>query len=89
LQNKAYKSIWVFSFNIKFRKSAVSIWYYFTGTEVVGRGMVSGAEKTSEYLSYGSDYVKQYITPEETAKEVDPKLKQRLETARYGSLNHQ
>ena len=44
--------------------------------------MVKGAEKTSVFLSYGCEYVKQYITPEETAKEVDPKLKQRLETAR-------
>ena len=50
--------------------------------------MVSGAEKTSEYLSYGSEYVKQYITPKETAKEVDYKLKQRMEIARQGLDNY-
>ena len=52
------------------------------GAEVVGRGMVKGAVKTSEYLFYGSEYAKQYITPEITAREVDPKLRQSLEAAR-------
>jgi len=55
------------------------------GAEVVGRGMVKGAVKTSEYLFYGSEYAKQYITPEETAREVDPKLRQGLEAARWVS----
>ena len=54
-----------------------------TGAEVVGRGMVKGAVKTSEYLYYGSEYAKQYIVPEAAAREVDPKLKQGLEAARY------
>ena len=51
---------------------------------MVGRGMVNGAVKTSEYLFYGSEYAKQYITPEATAREVDPKVRQGLEAARYG-----
>jgi len=55
------------------------------GAEVVGRGMVKGAVKTSEYLFYGSEYAKQYITPEITAREVDPKLRQSLEAARWVS----
>ena len=49
---------------------------------MVNQGIVSGAEKTTEYLSYGSEYAKQYITPDATAREVGPKLKQWLETAR-------
>ena len=44
--------------------------------------MVKGAVKTSEYLFHGSEYAKQYITPEATAREVDPKLRQGLEAAR-------
>merc|ERR1719154_510292 len=55
------------------------------GAEVVGRGMVKGAVKTSEYLFHGSEYAKQYITPEATAREVDPKLRQGLEAARWVS----
>ena len=55
---------------------------HLVGAEVVGRGMVKGAVKTSEYLFYGSEYAKQYITPEITAREVDPKLRQGLEAAR-------
>eukprot|EP00090_Calanus_glacialis_P015984 TRINITY_DN2508_c0_g1_i7.p1 TRINITY_DN2508_c0_g1~~TRINITY_DN2508_c0_g1_i7.p1 ORF type:complete len:580 (-),score=190.64 TRINITY_DN2508_c0_g1_i7:103-1671(-) len=55
------------------------------GAEVVGRGMVKGAVKTSEYLFYGSEYAKQYITPEATAREVDPKVRQGLEAARWVS----
>jgi len=47
--------------------------------------MVKGAVKTSEYLFYGSEYAKQYITPEITAREVDPKLRQGLEAARWVS----
>lgn len=55
------------------------------GAEVVGRGMVKGAVKTSEYLYYGSEYAKQYIVPEAAAREVDPKLRQGLEAARWVS----
>eukprot|EP00092_Neocalanus_flemingeri_P023841 GFUD01025866.1.p1 GENE.GFUD01025866.1~~GFUD01025866.1.p1 ORF type:complete len:384 (+),score=122.26 GFUD01025866.1:39-1190(+) len=51
------------------------------GAEAVGLGMVEGAMKTSEYLSYGSEYAKQYITPEAT--EVDPRVKQGLEAASW------
>ena len=35
--------------------------------------------KSSEYLFYGSEYAKQYITPEATPREVDPKVRQGLE----------
>jgi len=55
------------------------------GAEVVGQGMVKGAVATGEYLCSGSEYVKQYITPEATARPVDPKLRSRLETARWVS----
>jgi len=55
------------------------------GAEVIGEGMVKGAVATGEYLCSGSEYVKQYITPEATARQVDPKLRQRLETARWVS----
>ena len=44
--------------------------------------MVKGAVKTSEYLFHGTEYVKQHVTPEATAREVDPKLRQGLEVAR-------
>ena len=53
--------------------------YLYTGAEVVGHGMV----KSSEYLFYGSEYAKQYITPEATPREVDPTVRQGLEAARY------
>ena len=43
---------------------------------------MKGAVATGEYLGYGADYAKQYITPEVTARQVDPKIRQRLETAR-------
>ena len=49
---------------------------------MVGRGMVKGAVKSSEYLFYGSEYAKQYITPEAMPREVDPKVRQGLEAAR-------
>ena len=52
------------------------------GAEVVSRGMVKGAVKTNEYMFYGSEYAKQYITPEATAREVDSQLRQGLEAAR-------
>ena len=34
------------------------------GAEVVGKGMVHGAVKTSELIFHGADYAKKYITPE-------------------------
>jgi len=55
------------------------------GAEVIGEGMVKSAVATGKYLCTGSEYVKQYITPEETARQVDPKLRQRLEAARWVS----
>jgi len=55
------------------------------GAEVVGKGMVKGAVKTSELLFHGADMAKQYITPETTAREVDPRLKQGLAAASWVS----
>jgi len=55
------------------------------GSEVLGRGMVKGAVKGSELMFHGADYVKKYITPEESAREVDPTLRQGLETAAWVS----
>ena len=48
------------------------------GSEVLGRGMVRGAVKGSELIFHGADYMKQYITPEAEAREVDPRLAQGL-----------
>ena len=44
------------------------------GAEIVGKGMVKGAVKTSEMLFLGTDYAKQYVTPDQ-AKNIDPRLK--------------
>ena len=43
------------------------------GAEIVGKGMVKGAVKTSEMLFLGTDYAKQYVTPDQ-AKNIDPRL---------------
>ena len=43
------------------------------GAEIVGKGMVKGAVKTSELLFLGSDYAKQYITPDQAARDIDPR----------------
>ena len=40
--------------------------------------MVRGAVKGSELIFHGADYMKQYITPEAEAREVDPRLAQGL-----------
>ena len=45
----------------------------FLGAEVVGKGMVKGAVKTSELLFHGADKAKTYITPENVPRPVDPK----------------
>ena len=45
---------------------------------MLGRGMVRGAVKGSELIFHGADYMKQYITPEAEAREVDPRLAQGL-----------
>ena len=55
-----------------------------SGAEIVGRGMVKGAVKTSEYLYYGSEYAKQYMAPE-GSRPVDPKVQAGLETAKWVS----
>merc|ERR1719500_548630 len=55
-----------------------------SGAEVVGRGMVKGAVKTSELLFHGSEYAKQHIAPE-GVRVVDPKVQAGLETARWVS----
>ena len=55
------------------------------GSEVLGRGMVRGAVKGSELIFHGADYMKQYITPEAEAREVDPRLAQGLAAAAWVS----
>jgi len=55
-----------------------------SGAEVVGRGMVKGAVKTSELLFHGSEYAKRHIAPE-GVRPVDPKVQAGLETARWVS----
>ena len=40
--------------------------------------MVRGAVKGSELIFHGADYMKQYITPEAEAREVDPRIAQGL-----------
>jgi len=56
-----------------------------SGAELVGRGMVKGAVKTSEYLFHGSEYAKQHIVPDSASKGVDPKVQAGLETAKWVS----
>lgn len=55
------------------------------GSEILGKGMVKGAVKGSEMMFHGADYVKQYITPEESAREVDPRVRRGLEGAAWVS----
>merc|ERR1740131_358485 len=50
------------------------------GAEIVGKGMVKASVKTSEIIFKGSDYAKQYITPEQAAS-IDPRVKKGLEIA--------
>jgi len=54
------------------------------GAEVVGKGMVHGAVKTSEFIFMGADYAKKYITPE-APRPVDSRLLKGLEVARVVS----
>jgi len=56
-----------------------------SGAELVGRGMVKGAVKTSEYLFHGSEYAKNHIVPESASRGVDPKVQAGLETAKWVS----
>lgn len=55
-----------------------------SGAEIVGRGMVKGAVKTSEYLFLGSEYAKEHIVPE-GARMVDPKVQAGLEAAKWAT----
>jgi len=53
------------------------------GAEVVGRGMVRGAVKTSELMFHTADMAKQYIQPEGAAREVDPRVREGLAAASW------
>lgn len=53
------------------------------GAEVVGRGMVKGAIKSSEWMYIGAEKLKDKINPENQPKEVDPRLKKSLGAARW------
>ena len=50
-----------------------TLFFHCLGAEIVGKGMVKGAVKTSEMLFLGTDYAKQYVTPDQ-AKNIDPRL---------------
>ena len=56
-----------------------------SGAELVGKGMVVGAVKTSEYLWRGSEYAKRFISPGDSSRPVDPKVQTGLEAARWVS----
>ena len=56
-----------------------------SGAELVGKGMVVGAVKTSEYLWHGSEYAKRFISPDGTSRPVDPKVQAGLEAAKWVS----
>ena len=43
-----------------------------TGAEAVSKGVVWGAGKLSELISFGSDSLKDYVQPATQKKEVDP-----------------
>ena len=53
------------------------------GAEVVGRGMVKGAIKSSEWMYLGAEKLKDKINPESNPREVDPRLKASLGAARW------
>jgi len=55
------------------------------GAEYVGRGMVKGAIKSSEWMYLGAEKVKDRINPELEDRQVDPRLKQSLSAARWVS----
>merc|ERR1719347_2437817 len=56
-----------------------------SGAELVGKGMVVGAVKTSEYLWHGSEYAKRFIAPSSSSRPVDPAVATGLEAARWVS----
>ena len=53
------------------------------GAEMVGRGMVKGAIKSSEWMYLGAEKLKDKINPESNPREVDPRLKASLGAARW------
>jgi len=55
------------------------------GAEYVGRGMVKGAVKSSEWMYIGAEKLKDRINPESEARQVDPRLKKGLSAARWVS----
>ncbi|XP_045123403.1 spartin-like isoform X2 [Portunus trituberculatus] len=52
------------------------------GAEAVSKGVVWGAGKLSELISYGSESLKDYVQPVAEKKEVDPKWHKTAEVAR-------
>lgn len=53
-----------------------------TGAEVVSKGVVWGAAKLSELITFGSDSLKDYVPPATQKKEVDPKWQKTASVAR-------
>ncbi|XP_068216967.1 spartin isoform X2 [Palaemon carinicauda] len=52
------------------------------GAEALSKGVVWGAEKLSDLISYGSEALKGHIRPEEQKKEIDPKWQTTAKVAR-------
>lgn len=53
-----------------------------SGAEVLSKGVVWGAGKLSELISFGSDSLKGYMKPEEQTRDIDPKWHTTAKVAR-------
>lgn len=53
-----------------------------TGAEAVSKGVVWGAGKLSELISFGSESLKEYVPPATEKKEIDPKWQKTASVAR-------
>ncbi|KAK8731802.1 hypothetical protein OTU49_007270 [Cherax quadricarinatus] len=53
-----------------------------SGAEVLSKGVVWGAEKLGELISFGSESLKGYLQPVEQKKEIDPKWQSTARVAR-------
>nr|XP_027221066.1 spartin-like [Penaeus vannamei] len=52
------------------------------GAEAISKGVVWGAAKLSELITIGSENLKEYVQPEESKKEIDPKWQTTAKVAR-------
>ena len=53
------------------------------GAEIIGKGMVKGAIKSSEWMYLGAEKLKNRINPEAEPRTINPKLKTTLGAARW------